>query len=60
MKISIGPNSSKACIVLESREDIERMNEIVSRGINCMSDRGKDVEHVADVLRAAAQIKAAA
>ena len=40
----------RAFIVMESHTDIRRMQKIFATGINCMSDRGRDVEHVADVL----------
>jgi hypothetical protein len=57
MKITMHPELSKACIVLESRDDIRRMQEIFSMGINCKADRGKDVELIADVLLAAKESK---
>lgn len=57
MKIIIGSDNSTAYIALESPEDIKRMRRIFALGINCMADRGKDVEHVADVLLAAVQPK---
>lgn len=57
MNITMGPHCNKACIVLENHEDIEKMQRIFGLGINCMADRGKDVEHVADVLLAAVETK---
>ena len=50
MKIIIGSDNSTAYIALESPEDIKRMQRIFALGINCQSDRGKDVELVADTL----------
>lgn len=57
MNITMGPHCNKACIVLESQEDIALFQRIFAKGINCMSDRGKEVEHVADVLLAAVSQK---
>ena len=50
IKITMNPEGVRACIVMESHADIKRMQKIFATGINCMSDRGRDVEHVADVL----------
>ena len=46
----MNPEGVRACIVMESHADIKRMQKIFATGINCMSDRGRDVEYVADVL----------
>lgn len=55
MKITMHPEQAKACIVLETPADIEKAALIFNRGVNCMSDRGRDVEHTTDVLNAAAK-----
>ncbi len=55
MKITMHPEQTKACIVLETPEDIRKAAAIFNRGVNCMSDRGRDVEHTTDVLNAAAK-----
>lgn len=55
IKITMHPEQTKACIVLETPEDIRKASAIFNRGVNCMSDRGRDVEHTTDVLNAAAK-----
>lgn len=55
IKITMHPEQTKACIVLETPEDIRKASAIFNRGVNCMSDRGWDVEHTTDVLNAAAK-----
>ena len=54
MKITIGPHGNKGCLMLESHDDIRRFSTIWDKGINCMSDRGKDVEDISDRARDAA------
>lgn len=55
IKITMHPEQAKACIILESQADILKASDIFSRGVNCMADRGRDVEHTTDVLNAAAR-----
>lgn len=53
MKITVVGH--KACLILESHEDIRRASRIWNDGINCKSDRGADVELIGDQLREAAK-----
>jgi len=55
IKITMNLDGIHACIVMESPADIKRMQKIFAVGINCMSDRGRDVEYVADALLDAAK-----
>ena len=57
MRIFISEKGAKACIMLDSPEDIARAAVIWNKGINCQSDRGKDAEIIGDALRDAAQVK---